>query len=680
MRGSRFAGARSVRLCPWRRQRERWISGSVIALLAALSLWAIGYELCDTVLGGMRGALPYQGIAPDIVFALAGLMLIARGLKGERGWTLIGLGALCWAAGDTYWTLALSTLSSPPVPSWADAGYLLFCPLTFAGIFSLVRQRASGAPKTLVVDACAAALAVGALSAAVVVQPVLANANGGALAIATNLAYPLVDLLLLGLIVGATALGNWRLQRTWVLLGVAVIVFWIADSLYLTTDATGTYQQNAWFNPLWYASPVIAAWAAWLPRQASARAAARPVGIRGIVMSLVFACAALGTLVWSSFSSVGVIAIALATLSLLVIMARLVLTWRENAALLRASQQEALTDALTILGNRRALALELERRMQERDERRPYVLALFDLDGFKHYNDNFGHPAGDALLQRLGRSLECHLRAGGTVYRMGGDEFCALIDAPERSEQSVAAAAAALSERGEGFVISCSYGSVILPEEAHDAETALRTADQRMYAQKQSSRSSASRQSRDVLLRALAERHPALGSHLRHVANLASELAARFALPVEDIEQIRQAAELHDVGKVAIPDAILDKPGQLNEVEWAFIRRHTLIGERIIAAAPALRRVAALVRSSHENFDGSGYPDGLAGQEIPLGSRIIAVCDAFHAMTTDRPYRSAMDEAETLEELRRCAGSQFDPIVVERFCETLAQRTPMLAA
>jgi len=145
-----------------------------------------------------------------------------------------------------------------------------------------------------------------------------------------------------------------------------------------------------------------------------------------------------------------------------------------------------------------------------------------------------------------------------------------------------------------------------------------------------------------------------------------------MGLEGEDLEILVRAAELHDVGKVAVPDAILHKPAALDPAEWAFIRRHTLIGEKIVAAAPDLVRVARLVRSSHENYDGTGYPDALKGREIPLGSRIIAVCDAYDAMTTDRPYRQAMDEPSALGELRRCAGSQFDPDVVERFCAVLA--------
>jgi diguanylate cyclase (GGDEF)-like protein len=663
---------------------DRRVSLVVFGTLIVLSAWAVFYELGCTVAPGLLKTFLVEGIAPDVVFALGGLLLIARSLRAEPGWALIGLGALCWASGDVYWQLNLATLSSPPVPSWADAGYLSFCPLAFIGILSLVRKRASGAPKALVADAVAASLAVGALSAAVVVNPVLTHATGGALAVATNLAYPLVDLALLGLIVGATALGGWRLQRTWVLLGLSVVSFWIADSLYLITVATNTYAQSEWFNPLWYWSPIIAAWAAWLPRPTAA-ASVRREGTRGIVMSLAFTCLALGTLVWSSFSSVGTIAIVLATLSLQVIMIRLLLTWRENAALLSASQEEALTDALTGLANRRALALELERRMTMSEEQTPYVLALFDLDGFKHYNDSFGHPTGDTLLQRLGTKLRAELDGRGSVYRMGGDEFCALIDVPDPvcadelaapPGEVVEAAAKALTDHGDGFMIGCSYGSILLPAEADSAETALRLADQRMYAQKRGDRASASRQSADVLLRALTERNLELGSHLRDVAELARVVARGLGLPQEEVENIRQAAELHDLGKVAIPDAILFKPGPLSDSEWAFIRRHTLIGERIAGAAPALRRVATLVRSTHENVDGSGYPDGLAGEKIPLGSRIIYVCDAFDAMTTDRAYCPAMDEEAALAELRRCAGTQFDAAVVEQFCSVIRESPP----
>jgi HD-GYP domain-containing protein (c-di-GMP phosphodiesterase class II) len=152
------------------------------------------------------------------------------------------------------------------------------------------------------------------------------------------------------------------------------------------------------------------------------------------------------------------------------------------------------------------------------------------------------------------------------------------------------------------------------------------------------------------------------------MSGLAERIAGRLGLGAQEIKLISLAAKLHDVGKTAIPDEILNKPGPLDQDEWEFMRRHTVIGERIILAAPSLAPTAGLVRSSHERFDGTGYPDALDGGAIPLGASIIAVCDAFDAMVSKRPYRAAMSPADAVVELRRCAGTQFDPDVVEAFC------------
>ena len=147
-------------------------------------------------------------------------------------------------------------------------------------------------------------------------------------------------------------------------------------------------------------------------------------------------------------------------------------------------------------------------------------------------------------------------------------------------------------------------------------------------------------------------------------------------VPEEEMTALAQAASLHDVGKAAIPDDILKKPGPLSDDEVPFIHRHTIIGERILGAAPALSKPAKLVRWSHEHFDGQGYPDGIAGDEIPMGSRIICVCDAYHAMVSGRPYRAARGSDEAVAELKRCAGTQFDPVVVDAFCAVLAEQGP----
>jgi len=171
----------------------------------------------------------------------------------------------------------------------------------------------------------------------------------------------------------------------------------------------------------------------------------------------------------------------------------------------------------------------------------------------------------------------------------------------------------------------------------------------------------------DVLLNALAKEEPAALAHAREVADLAAAVAQALGLDRRGRENVARAAELHDIGKMAIPDAILNKPGPLDDREWRFMRRHTIIGEDILNVAPALQPVAALVRASHERWDGKGYPDGTVGDEIPQGARIVAVCDAFSAMVQDRPYHSGLSVSEAVEEIKRCAGRNFDPAVVAAF-------------
>jgi diguanylate cyclase (GGDEF)-like protein len=343
--------------------------------------------------------------------------------------------------------------------------------------------------------------------------------------------------------------------------------------------------------------------------------------------------------------------------------------------MLADTRTEALTDALTGLGNRRRLMRDLEE-VLDPHAGRPSVLILFDLNGFKGYNDVFGHPAGDALLARLGARLGAATAPHAAAYRMGGDEFCVLAPLADGNPlATLERGRRALGEVGDGFEISAAYGCVLVPEEADSAGAALGIADRRMYVEKATARRSADEQSRDVLLKALEEHHPDLGAHVQDVGHLAAAVATELGLGGRQLQHVRHAAELHDIGKVAVPRAILDKPGKLDPDEWEFIARHTLIGERILGAAIALRPVATLVRSSHERYDGAGYPDGLSGEEIPLGARIVAVCDAFDAMTSDRPYQRSLKPGEAITELQRCAGTQFDPQVVAAFCRVSARVT-----
>ncbi len=341
-------------------------------------------------------------------------------------------------------------------------------------------------------------------------------------------------------------------------------------------------------------------------------------------------------------------------------------------AMIDATAHEARTDELTGLPNRRALLEEFGRRSEASES---FTLTIADLNGFKRYNDTFGHPAGDALLRRLGLRLAAACDGRGFAARLGGDEFCVLLYEDMPADKAHALLREALCDEGESFSIRASFGMVTVPEEAGDSSGALRIADSRMYAAKLREHPSPEQGMSGALTRMLEERHPGSRDHLEEVARLAVACAESLDMSADDVRSVERASELHDIGKVAIPSEILTKQGPLTADEWDFMRRHSIIGERILGGVPSLMREAGMVRSSHERWDGSGYPDGLAGEEIPLGARIIAVADAFCAMTEARPYAPARSIESSRRELHRCSGTQFDPTVITAFLEVLDSRS-----
>jgi two-component system cell cycle response regulator len=392
---------------------------------------------------------------------------------------------------------------------------------------------------------------------------------------------------------------------------------------------------------------------------------------RGLFVPVGFGALALGVLALGVPLHVNAVALGLAVAALGLVLARMALALAENHGLLVASRVEAATDPLTGLSNRRRLENDLAAVLQDDTA---HALLLLDLNGFKTYNDSYGHGAGDILLHQLGSALADAVEGQGGAYRVGGDEFCVLAPLRSDLEEFSAYCAAALATRGDGFSITAAHGAVLLPDEGRDASTVLALADARMYRQKNAGRPPAALQSADVLMAVVAERAPALASHVNAVCKLACAVAEELDVTGAELEVLRHAASLHDIGKMAIPESILEKREPLSDTEWALIRQHTIVGERILAAAPALEGSARLVRSSHERMDGRGYPDGLAATDIPLGSRIILVADAFDAMRSQRSYGTTLSEADALAELRRCAGSQFDPTVVAAFERVTARR------
>jgi diguanylate cyclase (GGDEF)-like protein len=312
----------------------------------------------------------------------------------------------------------------------------------------------------------------------------------------------------------------------------------------------------------------------------------------------------------------------------------------------------------------------------------PVSLALFDVDGFRTLNATRGSAAGDLVLGIVADALRDATRTSDVLGRTGADELAVLlcdtsldgaiacaqrvVDTvasallPDASEVTISAGVAhyargggvetLLAAAGAGLDVARAAGGGRVCVAAHDDHAAPAPAHVDVI---------------DALATTLTERDRYTGEHSESVVDMACSVATSLGLAERDVQRIGQAALLHDIGKVAIPDQILNKPSGLTEDEWQLMREHPVIGERILRAIPGMTTIARIVRHEHESFDGSGYPDGLAGEQIPLGSRIILACDSYHAITSDRPYRAARPHTDAIVELARCAGTQFDPRVTE---------------
>jgi len=392
-----------------------------------------------------------------------------------------------------------------------------------------------------------------------------------------------------------------------------------------------------------------------------------PRGWRSLIAPLVFVAAAVGLLVYDHVNERMPALIFWLTLGLIVtVCARTLETNRRQRLDLERRDLEAFSDPVTGLPNRRTLHSDVEAALAAAPNA-GRVLILLEVEDLQAYGDRYGYAAAEELLRGIARHLAVDVEPlGGAAYRFDERRFAVLVPAAEQQlGEVVLLATASLRAEDQDTPIGRTYGEVAIPREASDAETAFQIACQRLAVHKQGHQHSARRQAHAVLVAALSARRSERRDHLRTVAYRAIELGRRLGLSREEIDDVALAAELQDVGLLAVPEAILEKEGPLDEAETLMLHRHPLEAERMIAAAPDLAPVAHLVRSSCERCDGSGYPDGLAIDSIPLGSRIIAVAVAYAALTSNRPYREALTSTEALAELRRCAGTQFDPQVVE---------------
>jgi two-component system cell cycle response regulator len=428
----------------------------------------------------------------DIFNALlfgSALAVLARGaLVSEQraAWLTMGVGMLCWSVGELYDVLFIEHTSAAAGGSVspADAFNLAAYPCYYVAITLLARAHLRELRIGMWLDGLIAGLGAATVGAALVLPPILHSATGDLGSLAVSLAYPIGDLLMMMFALGAIAITGWRPGAMWLLIASGMLVSAVADSTYLYRTATDSYQPGTWLECLWPLAAILMAMASWTPVVPFQQRRMKSWQMT-VVPTLALFCA-LGVLVYGNVGrQLTLPALIIAAATVLAVGAHLIVTLRQNVMLLTHSRRLSLTDPLTGLGNRRLLLGDLWLACKTAQPQQPRELVLYDLDGFKRYNDSFGHPAGDTLLVRLSERLKCVVEPHGTAYRMGGDEFCVLFDSATPSESHVDLSVAALCEHGPDFSITTSHGVVLIPEEACDPDSIMQLADQRLYRRKE---------------------------------------------------------------------------------------------------------------------------------------------------------------------------------------------------
>ena len=456
----------------------------------AIGLGVLAFALRTLIAPGESGlgAALDDYLSIGLLLACAGAVAARAALvPGDRvAWALIAAAILAWAAGDAYYSSRLASLEEPPFPSWADAGYLGVYPPAYAGLVLLMRRRLRRFHASQWLDGLAAALCVAAAGAAFVLPPVAGAAEGTATAVATNLAYPLADLVLIGVVVALTALTGLRPGVQWGVLGLGLGIFALADCLYLYRIATDSYVMGTPLDALWVVGLTLMGASAWLRppdeprvRVEGWRLLAVPAAVATLALGLLLAEAHMDGSTAAAWCAAGAVAVALA---------RAGLTFRENVAL-ADSHRLAVTDALTGLPNRRLFLDRAEQALlRARRAGGAAAVIIIDLDDFKEVNDTLGHHAGDELLVCVARRLRRALRESDTVARLGGDEFAVVL--PDVTDAGAAARVAAELRTaiarpavvaGLSLDTEASMGIAVFPAHGADVAQLLQRADVAMY-------------------------------------------------------------------------------------------------------------------------------------------------------------------------------------------------------
>lgn len=629
----------------------------------------------------------------------------------------LALGAFCFGAGDAIWSVYENILHRPtPFPSWADAAFLSAYPFLFAGVLLFPLRAASPARRShILADGLTTLTACVTLAWYFLLGPMILGGSGPLWARLLGAAYPFCDLILLFCVL---ALASRAGSRPAALLTVGLCAITVADVAFSLGTLHGTYQTGCLTDTGWVAGYMLIAYAGLRAVEGSAPdrlAEAEGTDAAG-TRSSVF---------WHALLPYAVIPIMIVLLLytrrshgdealepgvylgcailLCLVLARQTLSLREkhdlNLSLSRnVARLETLSaeDGLTGLLNHRAFR---QRLTQDTAGHGDVALAvvLLDITDFRLFNDVYGHAAGDRVLVHIARTLQASQQGGEVAARYGGDEFALLVsNVGGRSTLEITrdfqARLAGLNVRPHGSdaptPVSFAFGVAVLPEDADSPQSAIDIADGRLRRAKSggdtdnTAASATERLARNrkgfsllnAYVTALDAKDRYTRRHSEDVMVYSLEIARELELDEAMLADVEMAALLHDVGKIGVPDAVLRKPGRLTDDEFETIKQHPEMGAVMVSAVPGFEHILNAVRYHHERWDGGGYPDGLIGEETPLIARLMAVADAYSAMTTDRPYRQSMDPAHALTILEGGAGTQWDPTCVRAFLMARTRR------
>lgn len=602
-------------------------------------------------------------------------------------WLLLGFGEVIYAAADASFYFTHYVAGDTSYPALADVFYLSHYPLVVAGLVLLIRLRTPGRDLPSLLDAALLAVAAGMLSWLYLLAPT-AQAQVPTLAKAAALTYPMMDLAMFAVAL-RLMLGSGRRPAAFLLLSANLLAFFTADSIYVLQQLSGTYTAGNFIDAIWLAGNLALGAAALHPTMSRVGEPATVVdpapGPARILALCAAALVAPATLLVEysrgEYRDIPVIAVACGLLFLLTI-ARL-------AVLVAQQRRLAITDMLTGLRTRRYFENRLVAGLAHaRRANAPLAVLIADVDHFKAINDAYGHPGGDQVLIEIAKRLRSGIRQDDVVSRYGGEEFAILVrgaaaDDPsniaERLRRKVGGSPILVD--GEPVEVTVSVGTATFPLHGDTPHELVTVADRALYSAKYQGRNRI-----DVGPCGALTGGPSgnMIAYLEHVADLvdswlsnqehgravgrwAGLTAVELGLDSEGVRRTKLAGQLHDVGKILVPREIWTKDTPLSEEDWQQVRRHPDHGYRMLCVVPGLSDTAEVVRQHHERFDGTGYPDGLAGNQIRLEARILAVCDSWAAMLADRPYHVPRTESQAREELLRCRGTQFDPNVVDAF-------------